>query len=45
METGSGNTTIQSIVAVTYHLAVAPETPGTNVNGVVWLSNPGPGAA
>lgn len=40
-----GNTVIQSIVAQTYHLAVAPELPGTNVDGVVWLSNPGPGAA
>lgn len=40
-----GNTTIQSIVAVTYHLSAAPETPGTSVDNVVWLSNPGPGTA
>jgi hypothetical protein len=39
-----GNTTIQSIVALQYHVGVAPENPGTNFDGVLWLANPGPGA-
>jgi hypothetical protein len=42
---GGGTTTVQSIFALQYHVGVAPEVPGTNVAGVVWLSNPGPGAA
>jgi hypothetical protein len=42
---GGGNTTIASIFALQYHVGVAPEAPGTNVDGVVWLNSPGPGAA
>lgn len=45
-----GNTVIASITALTYHGASQPLIPGTtsttgNVFNVIWLSNPGPGAA
>lgn len=45
-----GNTVIAAIGALTFHVGVAPEVPGStsttgNIFNVTWLANPGPGAA
>ena len=45
VRTGTANTTIQSVVAQTYHLGIAPEAPGTSVDNIVWLANSANGAA
>jgi hypothetical protein len=39
-----GNTAITAILALAYHLQVAPVLLDTTVMNVIWLSNPGPGA-
>lgn len=36
---GTGDTTIQSVTAFKYHVGVAPESPGTNVDGVLETTN------
>jgi hypothetical protein len=45
MRNGSGNVTIQSIVAYVYHLSFAPESPGTNFGAIGWFPNVAAGTA